>query len=136
MTTSPLSVDLRAAPRVDTGLILWLAMFAFVAFCLAFAAALPWITAYPPEWVLPVAAVIDVATDWFTHLFEPFFRAITWSLNGPMRGLRDHPAMDALAGHDPARGRAGAQRQRLAARRSSARSPCSIWSAWAIGCRA
>ena len=88
MTASPLSVDLGAAPRIENGLILWLAMFAFVAFCLAFAAALPWISAYPPEWVLPVAAGIDVATDWFTHLFEPIFRAITWSLDGPMRGLR------------------------------------------------
>ena len=57
MTASPLSVDLGAAPRIETGLILWLAMFAFVALCLGFAAALPWITAYPPEWVLPVATV-------------------------------------------------------------------------------
>jgi hypothetical protein len=42
MTASPLSVDLGAAPRIENGLILWLAMFAFVAFCLAFAGALPW----------------------------------------------------------------------------------------------
>jgi glycine betaine/proline transport system permease protein len=89
MITSPLSVDLRAAPRIDNGLIIWLAVFAAVAFCLAFANTWPWIVAYPPEWVLPIAAWIDVATDWFTHLFEPLFRAITWTLNGPMRGLRD-----------------------------------------------
>jgi len=69
MTASPLSVDLGASPRVETGLILWLAMFAFVAFCLAFTAALPWIAAYPSDWVLPIADAINDATDWCTHLF-------------------------------------------------------------------
>src|SRR5262249_25616295 len=88
MTTSPLSVDLRATPRIDNGLVIWLAMFAFVAFCLAFAGSIPWIVAYPPVWSLPVASAINVATDWFTHLFAPLFRAITWMLDGPMRGLR------------------------------------------------
>jgi ABC-type proline/glycine betaine transport system permease subunit len=88
MTTSNLSVDLSASPRVDGGLILWLGVFAFVVACLAFAGALPWVTAYSPDWVLPVAGWIDAATDWFVHLFQPIFRGIAWALDGPMRALQ------------------------------------------------
>ncbi len=88
MTASSPSIDLRPGPRIEVGLILWLAVFAFVVACLAFAGALPWTTAYPPDWVLPVASWIDVAMDWFVHFFQPVFRAMTWLLNGPMRALQ------------------------------------------------
>ena len=88
MTASHVSVALRASPRVDGGLIIWLAVFAFVAACLAFSSASPWISIYPTDWVLPVAGWIDTAADWFVSLFKPIFRAISWTLDGPMRSLR------------------------------------------------
>jgi glycine betaine/proline transport system permease protein len=88
MTASPIGVDLTPAPRVEGGLIAWLAVFAFSALCLAFTGDLPWVAAYPPDWVLPAVALVNVATDWFVHLFEPIFRAIAWSLDGPMRLLQ------------------------------------------------
>ena len=88
MTASNLSVELRTSPRVDTGLIVWLAVFAFVAACLAFRTALPWIAAYPPDWVLPLAKGINWAADAFNQLFQPVFRAISWTLDAPMRALR------------------------------------------------
>ncbi len=88
MTTSNLSVDLSAGARVEGGLIAWLAVLAFVVACLAFAGALPWVTAYPPDWNLPFADWINVANDRFVQIFQPVFRGIAWALDGPMRALQ------------------------------------------------
>ena len=88
MTALDLGKALPRGWRVDGGLVLWLAAFALTAVCLAWRDRLPWISAYPAEWVLPVAAWINAFTDWFVGLFQPFFRAITFALEGPMRGIQ------------------------------------------------
>ena len=69
MTASPIGVGLSAGPRVEGGLIAWLAVFAFSAFCLAFAGSLPWVAAYPPDWILPAAALVNIVTDWVVQNF-------------------------------------------------------------------
>jgi glycine betaine/proline transport system permease protein len=88
VTASNLSVELRASPRIDTGLIIWLAVFAFVAACLAVRTVLPWIAVYPSGWILPLADGINMVADWFVGVFRPVFRGISWALDGPMRAIR------------------------------------------------
>ena len=43
---------------------------------------------YPANWVLPVFEWIDALTNWFDSIFQPFFRAISWGLDTPMRALQ------------------------------------------------
>jgi len=74
--------------RVDNGLLLWLAALAFTFLCLWLRQSVAWIAAYPPGWLLPIAQLIDSFTDWFDSIFQPFFRAISFALDGPMRGIQ------------------------------------------------
>ncbi|HEX7198076.1 MAG TPA: hypothetical protein VF213_01280, partial [Dongiaceae bacterium] len=74
--------------RVDNGLLLWLAALAFTFLCLWLRQSVAWIAAYPPDWLLPIAQLIDTFTDWFDSIFQPFFRAISFALDGPMRGVQ------------------------------------------------
>ncbi len=74
--------------RPDTGLLIWLAAIAFTIICLVLRDRVAWIALYPAAWVLPVADGINLFTDWFNGLFQPFFRAISFALDGPMRGLQ------------------------------------------------
>ena len=74
--------------RVDNGLLLWLAALAFTFLCLWLRQSVAWIAAYPPDWLLPIAQLIDSFTDWFDSIFQPFFRAISFALDGPMRGIQ------------------------------------------------
>ena len=87
-----MAADLAGSPawirRLDPGLIAWLAALAFTAVCLAFRDRLPWVGNYPSEWILPIADWIDAATDWFDNLFQPFFRAISFALDRPMRSVQ------------------------------------------------
>ncbi|HXQ39922.1 MAG TPA: ABC transporter permease subunit [Candidatus Udaeobacter sp.] len=88
MTTAELGRALPGVRRLDPGLAIWIAVFAFTALCLAFSGAIPWLSSYPSSWLLPVSDWIDVGTDWFDNIFQPFFRAISWGLDTPMRGLQ------------------------------------------------
>ncbi|HEX4571463.1 MAG TPA: ABC transporter permease subunit [Dongiaceae bacterium] len=74
--------------RVDNGLLLWLAALAFTFLCLWLRQSVAWIAAYPPDWLLPIAQLIDTFTDWFDSIFQPFFRAISFALDKPMRGVQ------------------------------------------------
>jgi glycine betaine/proline transport system permease protein len=88
MTAFDLDKALPRGWRVDGGLVAWLAAFALTAVCLALHDRLPWIASYPTGWELSVADWIDAATEWFVGLFQPFFRAITFTLDRPMRAIQ------------------------------------------------
>src|SRR5438270_7939259 len=88
MTTVDLGRALPRARRLDPGLVTWLAALAVTAACFAVRDRLPWVAAYPSAWVLPIADWINVFTDWFNNLFQPFFRAISFALDRPMRGVQ------------------------------------------------
>jgi glycine betaine/proline transport system permease protein len=88
MTTAELGRAFPGVRRLEPGLAIWLAVFAFTALCLALSRTIPWLTSYPSNWVLPAFDWIDAFADWFDNLFQPFFRAISWSLDTPMRALQ------------------------------------------------
>ena len=88
MTTVSVSPPARLGAQIAPGLMLWLVLLAFAAVCLVLRDAWPWLVIYPKEWVLPVAAWINVAADAFVAVFRPLFRAISAGLDMPMRGTQ------------------------------------------------
>ncbi len=87
MTTITLHHD-RPVHRLPTGAAAWLLALGLSVLCIVAARYLPALTAYPAAWVLPLAGWIDVAADHFVDLFQPFFRALSWSLEGPLRAVQ------------------------------------------------
>jgi glycine betaine/proline transport system permease protein len=88
MTAANIAEVPTEARRVDTGLLIWLAAIAFALLCLALRHSVDWIGAYPPSWILPIPDVINAFTDWFDSIFQPFFRAISFALDKPMRAIQ------------------------------------------------
>jgi hypothetical protein len=76
--------DLSRRSSIDQGLGAWL----FVVLCLAVRDVAPWISHYPPEWVLPIAPAIDPFSTAVTAFVKPAFRGIDWMMDWPMRGIR------------------------------------------------
>lgn len=87
MTVSIAGVETRGI-RIEPSAWPWIAVLVFTALCLALRSPLPWLVAYPKEWILPVAVWINDFFDVFITLFKPVFRGITALLDGPMRGVR------------------------------------------------
>ena len=83
-----LAGELARRPRLDPGLRVWLPVLVFVAACLALRSAAPWLSLYPPDWVLPIAPAIDAVSTSITELVKPMFRGIAWLLEWPMRGMQ------------------------------------------------
>jgi glycine betaine/proline transport system permease protein len=88
MTAANIARAPAEARRVDTGLLIWLAAIAFALLCLALRQSVDWIATYPPSWILPIPAVINAFTEWFDSIFQPFFRAISFGLDKPMRAIQ------------------------------------------------
>jgi len=88
MTAAHIAQAPAEARRVDTGLLIWLAAIAFALLCLMLRQSVDWIAAYPANWVLPIPDVINAFTDWFDSIFQPFFRAISFALDKPMRAIQ------------------------------------------------
>ena len=83
-----LTGDLSRRSHLEPGLGVWLPVMLFMALCLAVRNMAPWISLYPPEWVLPIAPAIDSVSTAVTEFVKPLFRGIAWFLNWPMRGLQ------------------------------------------------
>jgi glycine betaine/proline transport system permease protein len=83
-----LAGDLSRRSRLDPGLGVWLPVLIFVVACLALRSMAPWLSLYPPEWVLPIASFIDAVSTAVTEFVKPAFRGIAWLLDWPMRGAR------------------------------------------------
>ena len=60
----------------------------FMVLCLAVRDMAPWISLYPPEWVLPIAPAIDSISTAVTEFVKPVFRGIAWLMGWPMRGVQ------------------------------------------------
>ena len=88
MTAAHIAQAPAEARRVDTGLLIWLAAIAFALLCLVLRQSVDWIAAYPASWILPIPKVINAFTDWFDSIFQPFFRAISYGLDKPMRAIQ------------------------------------------------
>ena len=88
MTAAHIAQAPAEARRVDTGLLIWLAAIAFALLCLMLRQSVDWIAAYPANWILPIPDVINAFTDWFDSIFQPFFRAISYGLDKPMRAIQ------------------------------------------------
>jgi glycine betaine/proline transport system permease protein len=65
-----------------------LAVFAFVVLCLLARDALPWIAAYPAQWVPPVANSIDAFSTAVASFISPLTRGFAWLMAWPMRGVQ------------------------------------------------
>lgn len=76
---------LRAA---DPGLLAWIIVFLFALLCLGLSAHYSWLTAFPKDWVLPLAAAVNVVTDAVLPVLQPTFRAASAMLDWPMRAVR------------------------------------------------
>ncbi len=81
-----------AGRRVDTWLIVWLALAAFVAVCmgLAYSGSLSWLMALPKEWLPPIDEHLNyLMREIFVPVFKPVFRALAFVLELLMVWLRD-----------------------------------------------
>ncbi len=74
--------------RLDPDLLPWLAVGAFTVACFLMREAWPWLVTYPVDLVLPLAAWINAAMDWFVESFRWLFRALSWLLGWPMSVLQ------------------------------------------------
>jgi glycine betaine/proline transport system permease protein len=96
--------DLLRRRPLDPGLAAWLPVLAFVALCLALRGSAPWLSLFPADWVLPIAAAVDAVSTAVTELVKPAFRFIAWLLGWPMHGVQavlqwiPWPAMMVLVG--------------------------------------
>lgn len=70
------------------GLIIWLGVLAFTVLCLLARDKLPWISAYPPQWVPPIADAIDTASNAAAEFVAPVTRGFAWAMGWPMRGIQ------------------------------------------------
>jgi len=74
--------------RWDPGLAIWLAVLAFTVLCLMLRSALPWLAAYPAQWVPPVADAIDQFSTAVATFVSPVTRFLAFLLGFPMRGVQ------------------------------------------------
>lgn len=80
--------DLARRTRLDPGLVAWLPVLFFAALCLALRGAAPWLSLFPADWVLPIAAGVDAVSTAVTEFVKPVFRFIAWLLDWPMQGVQ------------------------------------------------
>lgn len=79
----------EAAPvSARRSLMLWLAVALLGAAAFYFQPQVPWLTGLEEGEGLPIPLVFDTAMDWFTGVFKPVFRAISWTLEWPVYGFR------------------------------------------------
>jgi len=74
--------------RRDHDFVVWLAVLGLTVLALAARNTFPMITAYPPEWVLPVANAIDNFSTAAAQFLAPVTRGFTWAMEFPMRGVQ------------------------------------------------
>ncbi len=86
LTVSPAAAvpQWRSNPSLNQ----WLAVAWFAIICLALSQTMPWLTAYPKTWVVPVASWINSVIDLILPAVKPVFRAISVALDWPMRGIQ------------------------------------------------
>jgi glycine betaine/proline transport system permease protein len=81
-----------AGRRIDTWLMVWLVLAAFVAACmaLAYGGKISWLMALPKEWLPPIDEHLNyLMREIFVPVFKPLFRAASFVLELLMVGLRD-----------------------------------------------
>ena len=77
--------------RVDTFTLQWLTVLG-IALAFVFAQAhVSFVATYPTDWQIPVAKTLNTGMEWFLTVFDEIFlkcfRAISWSLGFPVRGV-------------------------------------------------
>src|SRR4029450_3245670 len=83
-----LTGDLSRRSPLDPGPAVWLPVVLLMVLCLAVRDKVPWLSLYPPDWVLPIAPAIDSVSTAITEFVKPVFRGIAWLINWPMRGMQ------------------------------------------------
>jgi glycine betaine/proline transport system permease protein len=73
--------------EMDGPMIAWMALIAVFLLSLALRDTLPWLTAYPPELVVPVVEVLNVAMTWFVGAAGRFFKVVGWLLGQPLDAM-------------------------------------------------
>ena len=90
MTAADAAVQpVRRRSRHDPGLLAWCGAVAFAMLCLALEPRLPWLVAFPKDWVLPIAAGVNIVSDAVVAFVQPAFRAFSALLDWPMRAIRE-----------------------------------------------
>jgi hypothetical protein len=59
--------DLSRRRPLDPGLVAWLPVLFFVILCLALRGSAPWLSLFPADWVLPIAAGVDAVSTAVTE---------------------------------------------------------------------
>ena len=88
MRTSVAAAPALRVQRVDSALGYWLIVLAFTTVCLLLRDDLPWIVAFPAEWVLPLSATINIAVDGAMEILQPPSRVVSILLEVPMRAVQ------------------------------------------------
>lgn len=73
----------------EPAFLVWSAILVLVLLAIVLKAELPWVFAFPRDWLLPVADRINVVVDALLPVLKPGFRAISAALDWPMRAVRD-----------------------------------------------
>ncbi len=76
-----------SAPRADPALVSWIVVAVVAVVFFGLRDEVGWIKAYPKDWVIPFSDWMNDAMAWFVANFKWLFRAISWLLDWPMRGL-------------------------------------------------
>lgn len=88
MTAQDIAYRLRPAGIAQPRLFAWIGLMAFALLGLALRPHFPWLTNFPKEWTLPLAAAVNVVADAVVPLLQPPFRALSAVLDWPMRAVR------------------------------------------------
>ncbi|MEZ5925223.1 MAG: ABC transporter permease subunit [Hyphomicrobiaceae bacterium] len=74
---------------LDRSALQWLGVIGLTLVCLALKDNVAVLFTYPAEWQVPLADALNVGMAWLIAHFGPAFRAVSWALDFPVRGVRE-----------------------------------------------
>ena len=72
----------------DRGTQIWFALLGLMLVCLALRSQMTWLITYPESWVVPLTPLLNAIMNWFVDTFGWFFRALSWLLDWPVKGVQ------------------------------------------------
>lgn len=66
----------------------WLVLLAISGVLISLQGQFDWLIDIPRSWVIPIAGWIDALMTWIVSTFQRLFRAVSWLLEWPLKGIR------------------------------------------------